>query len=1509
MAKRLIEGKVLDFGVAPLYDDPENKNSFFIHIENGKPPKVWGVGIREALENNPEIEIGSHVSLVELGSQDVSIPAPTPENPSGIKTVKKNIWAISEIEPIVDLTNSIELDDSPNLDKITPPSEPTRSEKIEDLSKKVTDLVKASPSPVGDTDIRHAITEEIAKDYPDTIKEAYQYRLKNAYGTNQTMHFYSNDNPSIVAFEDRTKGLHTSLQDPDTIKDMIAVAQGKGWSSLKLRGTPEFKQRAWLEATLLGMETKGYVPTEADLAQLQAEQKARTKNEIVNRDAKEVEASEPIATAQYDLATDVGRDNQLFVSHAQHSGYTVANLTNNETGLPYELQMATEVSNNRGKHNLNLFSTYDDEGKHTGEYNLTITNDGAVEPQRMSFESLEEAIGAFDGYAYRIQQDTTIDMPTIERPLDEVAISTPTAELNTDEVLDSPNPESSINALADSDLSKDSQYLLSQVEKENFTYEAFQTKDGYELVVSSNINTTKNNYSVNMYSTYDSLEQGQNANGEYVLSLLNNDTREHQTYNFAEIEQLMDAMKQRTDELTFDLPTKPFANPVIEPTTTPTNSIEPETAPVIDTPVVDTTPPAFEFSATDISASREQYYNAIATDVQNALGVTYDEARTVVENDFFDMPRKFDIALSTLTSDEYLSDNSENILTQRYHDAIRASYEQIPVREANHNEAMERLGFDDIDYADYDYPASEMTVEDEQYDADLQAYEDGYVARAEAQDERSLAEFEARMRATDHALENIPDEELQRDMDLLDTPTGSPTFSDDALDYITDAQVEQVMDAKVAGYDANEARFAEIDAYETEQQRLAETQDERELGEQAMAVPNTEPEIFETLTDAMKTYRDNPNVDQSISDRELFDIEMQMRFDIENELNEMGVNFSNEDIEVTVSENFENEVAKYIASIDQSQTVEADNRIAQNGQEAPSLADEVNQDNAEIIDAYAHNLRVDITQRFRVLPDEQQQAILGDYDKGIEALFDGKDKADISVQEVLDVLNDSDVVHDAWQKASDNDHQNILATADAFYSDPVLSQKMASGERITEADLQGFDDREHAKMVNETIEYAEANRKLDSVSYTDNLDKGDTLAEQYRHVSGVNQDISDDELKQIERDLEIIGAEKIFDGELGDKPFQLLSEAEQNDLIADYVQDNFISYTDDFIVERDLTAKGLTYNEINELKENLIKQSIEQLPENASDATRNQWANMKLPDVADGYIEKVSQQLEAITQTDDYKKVANALDYASSQSDYKGEPLAGRDDNNVMARLNLMVEVRSKLDSAIQSNIRENQPIDDRFILVEARKAIETMDLNNLTDNQRIAFKQEFENSVAGREAPSEIESMIQDYRASDIGRQSNLDNETLTNIAEAVYSRAEQDLREEFNVAQPSREAVMKEIEKYGSFEQAVSEQVGRYQDESHLSEQSKREDIDNLKQSLGQSKDFDANTQIGLQTLKNVIDAMPDGDKKTKAIEAFSALNPTAQQQAQIPQIVVNKMPSVEVQATTQGNQDRGL
>lgn len=66
--------------------------------------------------------------------------------------------------------------------------------------------------------------------------------------------------------------------------------------------------------------------------------------------------------------------------------------------------------------------------------------------------------------------------------------------------------------------------------------------------------------------------------------------------------------------------------------------------------------------------------------------------------------------------------------------------------------------------------------------------------------------------------------------------------------------------------------------------------------------------------------------------------------------------------------------------------------------------------------------------------------------------------------------------------------------------------------------------------------------------------------------------------------------------------------------------------------------------------------------------------------------------------------------------------------------------------------------------------------------------------------------------------------------------------------------------------------------------------------------------NTKIGLQTLKNVIDAMPNGEKKDKAMEAFNALNPTPQQQANMPTVMVNKMPTVDIQPPSQGNQDRG-
>lgn len=78
-----------------------------------------------------------------------------------------------------------------------------------------------------------------------------------------------------LRFEDHGKKLSTPVEDRVVIADMIAVAAAKNWGNLELKGTDNFKQIAWLEASARGIETKGYKPTERDLEQLDSVKRER----------------------------------------------------------------------------------------------------------------------------------------------------------------------------------------------------------------------------------------------------------------------------------------------------------------------------------------------------------------------------------------------------------------------------------------------------------------------------------------------------------------------------------------------------------------------------------------------------------------------------------------------------------------------------------------------------------------------------------------------------------------------------------------------------------------------------------------------------------------------------------------------------------------------------------------------------------------------------------------------------------------------------------------------------------------------------------------------------------------------------------------------------------------------------------------------------------------------------------------------------------------------------------
>ena len=92
--------------------------------------------------------------------------------------------------------------------------------------------------------------------------------------------YLSKQNAQTVLFTDTGKKISTGLTDQQTMQDMLKVAQSKGWNSIKLTGTPEFKQKMFVLAEAQGIQTSGYKPTEQDLALVEQQRQQLSLNGI-----------------------------------------------------------------------------------------------------------------------------------------------------------------------------------------------------------------------------------------------------------------------------------------------------------------------------------------------------------------------------------------------------------------------------------------------------------------------------------------------------------------------------------------------------------------------------------------------------------------------------------------------------------------------------------------------------------------------------------------------------------------------------------------------------------------------------------------------------------------------------------------------------------------------------------------------------------------------------------------------------------------------------------------------------------------------------------------------------------------------------------------------------------------------------------------------------------------------------------------------------------------------------
>ncbi|WP_051940839.1 LPD7 domain-containing protein [Stenoxybacter acetivorans] len=161
-------------------------------------------------------------------------------------------------------------------------------------TRETTEPTTRTDTSLADTFAQKKAITDINYDPPEHLKQ--RYLIANGHFQDNRL-YYDSQNAATVLFEDQGKKLRTAKTDAQTVKDMLAVAQAKGWDSIKLSGSKEFKSLMYAMAASQGIQTTGYTPTAADLALAEKLRQERSLNSIEAGEQQHRETAAPAAPA------------------------------------------------------------------------------------------------------------------------------------------------------------------------------------------------------------------------------------------------------------------------------------------------------------------------------------------------------------------------------------------------------------------------------------------------------------------------------------------------------------------------------------------------------------------------------------------------------------------------------------------------------------------------------------------------------------------------------------------------------------------------------------------------------------------------------------------------------------------------------------------------------------------------------------------------------------------------------------------------------------------------------------------------------------------------------------------------------------------------------------------------------------------------------------------------------------------------------------------------------------
>ena len=126
--------------------------------------------------------------------------------------------------------------------------------------------------------------ERALRAMPESVKDRY-LKVGDDY------HFVN----GRLAFRDHGERLSTPLENAEVIRDLIAIAQERGWQQITLSGNARFRSEAYQQAHLAGLEVRGYTPDEAERQQLAHRMRTGAGRESASPDSATPDGPDPSA--------------------------------------------------------------------------------------------------------------------------------------------------------------------------------------------------------------------------------------------------------------------------------------------------------------------------------------------------------------------------------------------------------------------------------------------------------------------------------------------------------------------------------------------------------------------------------------------------------------------------------------------------------------------------------------------------------------------------------------------------------------------------------------------------------------------------------------------------------------------------------------------------------------------------------------------------------------------------------------------------------------------------------------------------------------------------------------------------------------------------------------------------------------------------------------------------------------------------------------------------------------